>query len=101
MRKAEGDKLGAEKGINVPETSLTAASLTAEDLQALPFIVKHADMLGYSFVRTEDDVRLLQSHLDRTRRREPGHGAQDRNPGRIRQSARFAAGGDAAGAAWA
>ncbi|MGH7967463.1 MAG: pyruvate kinase, partial [Limisphaerales bacterium] len=61
--KVEGDKLAAEKGINVPETSLKTASLTADDLKALPFIVKNADILGYSFVRTEDDVRLLQSHL--------------------------------------
>jgi pyruvate kinase len=61
--RAEGDKLAAEKGINVPETNLRTASLTTEDLQALAFIVKNADLLGYSFVRTEDDVRLLQSHL--------------------------------------
>ena len=61
--KVEGDKLGAEKGINVPETSLKAASLTAEDLKALAFIAKHADILGYSFVRTGDDVHVLQSHL--------------------------------------
>ncbi len=62
--KAEGEKLGAEKGINLPETDLKSASLTAEDLKALAFIVKNADLLGYSFVRTEDDVRLLQSRLD-------------------------------------
>jgi pyruvate kinase len=61
--KPDGGKLGAEKGINLPETSLKTASLTAEDLKALEFIVKNADILGYSFVRTEDDVRLLQSHL--------------------------------------
>ena len=61
--KAGGDKLGAEKGINVPETNLRAASLTAEDLKALAFLVKNADLLGYSFVRTEEDVRLLQTHL--------------------------------------
>ena len=61
--KVEGDKLGAEKGINAPETNLKTDSLTPEDLKALAFIVKHADILGYSFVRTEDDVRLLQSHL--------------------------------------
>lgn len=61
--KASGDKLGTEKGINVPETNLKTASLTADDLQALPFIARHADILGYSFVRTEDDVRLLQAHL--------------------------------------
>jgi pyruvate kinase len=61
--KAAGDKLGPEKGINVPETDLRTPSLTAEDLKALAFIVKNADLLGYSFVRTGDDVRLLQSHL--------------------------------------
>jgi len=61
--RVEGDKLGAEKGINVPETNLKAVSLTAEDLRALAFIVKNADILGYSFVRTEEDVHLLQSHL--------------------------------------
>ena len=61
--KAEGEKLAAEKGINVPETNIKAASLSAEDLKALAFIVKNADLLGYSFVRTEEDVSLLQSRL--------------------------------------
>jgi pyruvate kinase len=32
-------------------------------LEALEFIAKHADILGYSFVRTEDDVRCLQARL--------------------------------------
>ncbi len=61
--RAGGDKLGAEKGINLPETTLVTATLTTEDLKNLEFIVKHAGILGYSFVRTADDVRLLQSHL--------------------------------------
>jgi len=61
--RIDGDKLAAEKGINLPETNLRTASLTTEDLKALAFIVKNADIFGYSFVRTEDDVRLLQSHL--------------------------------------
>lgn len=60
---AAGVKLGAGKGINVPETKLRVASLTKEDLEALEFIAKHADILGYSFVRTEDDVRCLQARL--------------------------------------
>src|SRR5262249_41157601 len=58
-----GAKLRAEKGINAPETNLQLASLTEDDLKALEFIVKHADLLGYSFVRTEDDVRYLQERL--------------------------------------
>ena len=59
-----GEKLGAEKGINVPESNLKVASLTAEDLENLKFIAKHADLLGYSFVRTEQDVRQLHARLD-------------------------------------
>jgi pyruvate kinase len=61
--RAQGEKLGAEKGINVPETNLRIASLTGEDRTALEFIVKHADIVGYSFVRSEADVRDLQSRL--------------------------------------
>jgi pyruvate kinase len=58
-----GEKLAAEKGINVPETDLSVAALTEDDLKALPFIVQHADVIGFSFVRSESDVRLLREHL--------------------------------------
>jgi len=61
--RVAGENLAAEKGINLPETNLITPTLTEDDLQALAFIVKNADMLGYSFVRTDEDVRLLQSHL--------------------------------------
>jgi len=58
-----GEKLGAEKGINVPESDLHLSSLTQEDLEALRFVVKNADIVGYSFVRREADVRELQARL--------------------------------------
>lgn len=58
-----GEKLGAEKGINLPETDLRLSALTAEDLEALGFAVKYADIVGYSFVRRESDVRELQARL--------------------------------------
>jgi pyruvate kinase len=61
--RASGEKLGAEKGINVPESVLQLSSLTKEDLEALEFVVKNADIVGYSFVRTEADVLELQSRL--------------------------------------
>jgi pyruvate kinase len=61
--RATGEKLGAEKGINVPETKLKLGALTAEDLKFLDFIVGHADIIGYSFVRSDADVRALQRHL--------------------------------------
>ena len=38
-------------------------SLTDEDISYLPFIVKHADIVGYSFVRTAYDVKQLMEEL--------------------------------------
>jgi pyruvate kinase len=60
---AAGSTLGADKGINLPDTTLTLPSLTAKDLEDLQFIAAHADIVGYSFVRTEADVRELQAQL--------------------------------------
>ena len=63
--RAKGSRLRAEKGINLPESELRVSPLTADDVSALDFVAKHADMLGYSFVRTESDIRDLQSRLER------------------------------------
>jgi len=61
--RAKGSRLRAEKGINLPESELRVCPLTADDISALDFVAKHADMLGYSFVRTESDIRDLQARL--------------------------------------
>jgi pyruvate kinase len=61
--RAKGSTLRAEKGINLPESELRVSPLTREDITALDFVASHADMVGYSFVRTESDVRDLQSRL--------------------------------------
>jgi len=61
--RPEGEKLAAEKGINLPETRIDIPPLTADDFEALKFIVQHADLVGYSFVRTDSDVRQLLDHL--------------------------------------
>ena len=63
--RPEGEKLGAEKGINLPETQIDIPAITSDDLEALKFVVQHADIVGYSFVRTESDVRQLLDHLER------------------------------------
>jgi pyruvate kinase len=49
-----------EKGINLPDTHLSLSSLTPEDMGHLPFALEHADMIGYSFVRTSHDLQQLQ-----------------------------------------
>lgn len=63
--RAKGSTLRAEKGINLPESDLRVSPLTADDITALDFVAKNADMLGYSFVRTDSDIRDLQSRLDK------------------------------------
>ena len=62
--RPQGEKLAAEKGINLPETQIDIPALTEEDSAVLPFIVEHADLIGYSFVRTEAHVRQLLDRLD-------------------------------------
>jgi len=61
--RSGGDKLRADKGINLPDSTLRVPSLTAKDLADLPFIAAHADMVGFSFVRTADDVEDLEERL--------------------------------------
>ena len=58
-----GHQLRADKGINLPKSRLSLPALTDKDLQDLKFVVQHADMVGYSFVHTADDVRRLQMQL--------------------------------------
>lgn len=61
--RASGGKLGSDKGVNLPDSNLHLPALTEQDLEALPFIVKHADLIGYSFVRDERGVHELQRRL--------------------------------------
>ncbi|MBL7807992.1 MAG: pyruvate kinase [Saprospiraceae bacterium] len=56
-------RLKAEKGINFPDTHLSVRCLTDYDRSVIPFAVAHADMLGFSFVRTAEDVAELQQIL--------------------------------------
>lgn len=70
--RAAGEKLGAEKGINVPDTDLRISPLTQDDRVALEFAVRHADLAGLSFLRSESDVRQLRRHLEDLGGRETG-----------------------------
>ena len=56
-------KLSSNKGINLPNTRLHLPALTQKDIEHLPFICKHANILGYSFVRTGADVKRLYAEL--------------------------------------
>ncbi len=55
--------LKPEKGINFPDTRLSVRCLTDFDKSILPFAQAHADILGFSFVRSAADVAELQQLL--------------------------------------
>jgi pyruvate kinase len=63
--RARGERLRADKGINLPDSKLELALLSDADLAHLDFAVTHADMVGLSFVRTPDDVLELERELAR------------------------------------
>ena len=61
--KPQGNRLRSDKGINFPEARLNLPSLSAKDLKDLDFVCRHADMVGYSFVETLQDMERLMDEL--------------------------------------
>jgi len=57
--KAQGSKLMAEKGLNFPDCDLQLPALTEKDMNDLNAAVCHADIVGYSFVQSSDDMEQL------------------------------------------
>ena len=58
-----GGRLAGGKGVNLPDTTLRLSALTPKDLDDLPFVARHADLIGYSFVRHAEDIHQLQDRL--------------------------------------
>lgn len=70
--KAYKTKLSSNKGINLPNTNLNLPALTERDIELLPFICKHADIIGYSFVRRAEDVKKLFLELEKNQDKDIG-----------------------------
>lgn len=62
--RPEGEKVRGEKGLNFPDSTLGLPALTAQDLDMLDLAAREADVIGYSFVRTAQDVATLMAELD-------------------------------------
>jgi pyruvate kinase len=60
-----------DKGINLPDSPLRLAALTAKDVEDLCFVAQHADVVELSFANSAQDVELLQQHLARLGDRQP------------------------------
>lgn len=91
--RLRGEKLRADKGINLPDSPLRLGALTAKDLQDLPFVAAHADVVELSFANSAADLEELQENLARLGSRQPAAGdrRQDRDPARLREPAGHAA----------
>jgi len=61
--RSGGERLAADKGINLPDTRLDLPALTPKDLADLVTVVRHADLVGLSFAQSADDVRALRERL--------------------------------------
>ncbi len=61
--KPGGQFLGAQKGINLPDTVLPLTALTEQDDDNLPFVAEHADLVAVSFIRTAADVEHVLDRL--------------------------------------
>ncbi len=59
-----GEHLASDKGINLPDSVIDVPALTAKDRADLAFAARCADAIGLSFVRREDDVRMLREALE-------------------------------------
>ncbi|KUI27532.1 pyruvate kinase [Mycobacterium sp. IS-1742] len=60
-----GSKLGAAKGINVPDTHLPVPALTDKDVADLATVVEIADIVQMSFVQRPSDITRLHEELRR------------------------------------
>lgn len=55
--------LKPQKGINLPDSDINIPPLTDDDKKNIPFICQYADLVGYSFVNSPEDVELLRTEI--------------------------------------
>lgn len=71
---AKGAKIKTEKGVNLPGVDLRVPALTEDDREALDFVLRHADILGYSFVQTRADLAALFAAIEARGEADPDQG---------------------------
>src|ERR1019366_6800762 len=63
----KGFRMKPERGLTFPRADLHLDALTPDDLTDLDFVAAHADMVGFSFVQSADDISRLQEELAKRR----------------------------------
>jgi len=71
-RVAVGGLLGEEKGVNVPDVSLSVPSVTEADLNHLAFVLDQGiDLVALSFIREASDVTKVRDFMEQQHTRVP------------------------------
>lgn len=61
--RPQGTWVRPDKGLNFPDTPLKRPTLTEKDLADLAFVCAHADVVGFSFVESGEDMAALGKAL--------------------------------------
>ncbi|MFT6337538.1 MAG: pyruvate kinase [Saprospiraceae bacterium] len=60
----KGLKLKSNKAIYLPDTEVTEKPITKSDIANFPFIMQHADIVGFSYLKSAADVEILYKEMD-------------------------------------
>ena len=56
-----GEIIKSRKGVNLPQTDISAPTITEKDFKDMDFAIKHnVEWVALSFVRTADEIKLLK-----------------------------------------
>ncbi len=61
--RPKGEPVKPDKGLNFPDTEIDLPALTEKDLHDLDFVARYADMVGFSFVQTLEDMDTMIREL--------------------------------------
>ncbi len=59
----KGGKVWDNKGVAFPQSKLSGATVTDEDLQNLTVLLPHVDLVAQSFVQSERDITFLRDRM--------------------------------------
>jgi pyruvate kinase len=77
----QGGTISSGKGINLPESTISAPAVSDRDLECAAWAVaRRIDFVAMSFVAAADDVRSLRSALNRAAERAAGGGGEPAPP---------------------
>ena len=82
--RQQGEIIGAEKGLNFPDSKIALPILNDDGLNALDCAVEIADIIGLSFVQSADDMDRLSAELQARGKPDMGIVAKIETPAGVR-----------------